>query len=1103
MPPPAAFSPWTERLVHLLHDPPGKLRYLARHKQLAKQLADELAGIAFDEEDWDNLLVPRPDRAAAGADRPCVPWGIRQAMSRAETLIATHPLGDLAVCPPIQLGHADGGPVAQRGDPRVGKREREDQRAAARTLAHELVGADAKLRYYAVWRRLRDELITGRDPEWAQPESHPRGDLFWSMLPADSRCPDVTIWDHTRVTAALAFMNGPAHEDLPDERAPYLLKMSLTPVQPFIGMARTSRDLWLGSMLLAELAFQAMTPFIEQYGPTCILYPDLRANPRMDLWLTQQGLGDALPKRAHDPTSFAALVPSTFVAVVPRGRAGDAELPPLDDLARQADRRVKEAWTKIQHSVRAWLESSIGASPHWQAIWDRQHRAADVIRTRWVAVPWLPGGKQDHYRFGPIFPFSDPSLAGPMETPSDAGVRRARETRMLPWVPAPLWQLSEATRAVFGRTNKGILHSERGFDFAVTHAMLRAVHDARKQVSSWPNETAELGVKCTLCGQRSALTDAPDGAGPHGVDSLTARARGFWSRKALDPDRTGAERLCAICAMRRFAVEADAGYENFNQLWATQADKAAMHRDAGAKPRVPFPSTSAVAAQDFLLELVRRATPEVIAKVRRVVDEHDQAQLTQTQFPRALVRLALAEAIARERDPSGALAAFLRIEPQECVYPDALHAQLAMRTGAPTSSPLVGAVRDLLKIAHDQLSLPPPGSRIAVVKVDGDSLGPLIDGDPDAIGARWSDVLHPETRKKILANPTCQESGWPLLADLPRMTGPSLHAFISRALGEFTHRIVPWVLECEFSGRLLYAGGDDVLALVPVDQALDLAARLQQLYSAHWVIDTQHEADAWAWRRAGEVVASKLEADLEAARGRFVIPLPALGDSQLAWPPAWRAPHTTDARLDQPVAVTAAAGPVIPMLASRQSLSAGIVYANMKDGLGGLVREAGSLLDKDAKGIQGKAAVAVADRSRGGTKRSFAIQWSPSGRTALGVPVAHQLMRRVANAFAQDLLPARLPYKLRAVAQALAPIFDARPARILAPGVGEARLLRNSIEANLEQAIEVDVLDAVEALWLAGWRTRRVPGAGAAEPGSADHTLDGLLIALSLAEEEI
>jgi CRISPR-associated protein Cmr2 len=301
-------------------------------------------------------------------------------------------------------------------------------------------------------------------------------------------------------------------------------------------------------------------------------------------------------------------------------------VPDLGDLAAKGEQQVQKRWETLQLIVRGWLTTHRGASPHWQAIWDRQHREADVVRTRWVAVPWLPGGRQTNYRFGPIFPYSNRQVPSrTVETTADTVIREAREQRLLPWVAAEVWQISETTRGVFGRANNGILNSERGFDFAVTHAMLRSVHDARKQVASWPKETAETGVKCTLCGLRSALTGAP-AAGVQGVDSLTETARIFWSHERLDPDRTGAERLCAVCAMRRFAVEADTKLEGINHIWATAVEAKTLGTGT-ERLRVPFPSTSAIAAQEFLLELVRRATADIIAAVRRVVDEHGKEGL--------------------------------------------------------------------------------------------------------------------------------------------------------------------------------------------------------------------------------------------------------------------------------------------------------------------------------------------------------------------------------------------------------------------------------------------------------------------------------------------
>jgi CRISPR-associated protein Cmr2 len=46
----------------------------------------------------------------------------------------------------------------------------------------------------------------------------------------------------------------------------------------------------------------------------------------------------------------------------------------------------------------------------------------------------------------------------------------------------------------------------------------------------------------------------------------------------------------------------------------------------------------------------------------------------------------------------------------------------------------------------------------------------------------------------------------------PKRMGPSTHAALSRALLDFSNQLVPYLTEQRYAGRLIYSGGDDVLA---------------------------------------------------------------------------------------------------------------------------------------------------------------------------------------------------------------------------------------------------------------------------------------------------
>ncbi len=115
-----------------------------------------------------------------------------------------------------------------------------------------------------VWRLLPDKVAAEFGEDTAR-------------LPADTRIPDHTLFQHVDITAGLYAAGAPA--------GVAYLSFALGPVQSLIRAARSVRNLWSGSALLSWLAFQAMPPVLEQLGPTAFVYPALRGSPLVDFWL--------------------------------------------------------------------------------------------------------------------------------------------------------------------------------------------------------------------------------------------------------------------------------------------------------------------------------------------------------------------------------------------------------------------------------------------------------------------------------------------------------------------------------------------------------------------------------------------------------------------------------------------------------------------------------------------------------------------------------------------------------------------------------------------------------------------------------------------------
>ena len=1015
---------WQYKIIQFFHDPPGKPYTFwpgtGGHKNIAKELfhiftGEPFLGYAF-----------YPDWAVSGADRPVVaPYRKKGVTPLAVTWykkpLVTHPLAGgyrLDVRPRGETGEP-------KADAEIKDEVLEEQIIALEELAEKFGGwpnkEELEKGFYRLWRLYREKLIFrnifSKDQKIV-------ADHLWAEMPADTRCPDHSIWDHLKMATALAFLSRKS-ENHEDPWAPWLFRFSIGPVQRFIQASRTSRDLWLSSFLLSDLIFHAMRPIIEQYGPDSIIYPDLRGNPLIDVWLYQK-YPDALPEYLDNPSTFAAMLPGTFLALLPRGEDQGC-LRPIEEMAKASQQGFENRWQELANSVKEWLKEACGqTSVNWQSIWERHHKRPPLYAI-WTAIPWMMAEMPIDKKTGkkrPPNPDAMRQRALPAQEPgfrkhppgleADIEAIKKRAERLAPWLPAKTWARYELAREVYLRTNPKFTTMERGFDYATTHHQLVVRHGLRKQCAPDPVfQDSEPGEKCTLCGLRTALGGETGKKNAH-LDSARQAARKFWSNKELDPEGTGAERLCGICAMKRFLVKAgqkDKKISGINKIWAGPASSFNEIADRDQEIRVPFPSTATIAAQKVLERLVTDAS--FASLLDSIFEAHKKAGLARTNFPRSLPRLAAAR---KKATASGRK--FLEIEAQESLFPNAIEGLIGYweRKGDGSKveklkklfeqvTQLYKQIKKLEEKEKTRRETFQLNNQIAIICIDGDNMGRLIAGDADTIEATWKDVLHPDAVEKIKKNKHHKDAGWLDLLEEKRLIGPSLHAFINRALGNFSHRIVPWVVEREFSGRLIYAGGDDVLCIAPADEALDIAARLMQLFSAAWIIDTDYHADPWKWRRPDW----KGKYDQSQARKRFQIPKkPKPGDAIRLPVSEGDLEHYNHKKRDFS---GDADGVLLPLLGSGCSISAGIAYGHFKTPMGVLLGHARHLLDQVAKKQDGKACMGLGHFSRNGLKSQFAMPWNYTNKPFGGV----KSINKVVEGFKDGRLAKRLPYKLREI----------------------------------------------------------------------------------------
>lgn len=122
-----------------------------------------------------------------------------------------------------------------------------------------------------------------------------------------------------------------------------------------------------------------------------------------------------------------------------------------------------------------------------------------------------------------------------------------------------------------------------------------------------------------------------------------------------------------------------------------------------------------------------------------------------------------------------------------------------------------------------------PENYYAFLLMDGDDMGAWLSGTKEktlTFGEAWHSQVHNQVAEVAQRNPELAK----YLAER-RPVSPARHMAISQALHSFSTMLAPFVVETVHKGKLIYAGGDDLMAMVSLDDLLPCMADLRAIYS--------------------------------------------------------------------------------------------------------------------------------------------------------------------------------------------------------------------------------------------------------------------------------
>ncbi|HPH03536.1 MAG TPA: type III-B CRISPR-associated protein Cas10/Cmr2 [Spirochaetota bacterium] len=864
---------WQHKVSMFLHDPVDKAFSIPGHEERAAAIARLLKQSVADKEQYQAA-----DRIASGLTRAAVPGystdgNENGAVDFIKQPALTHPIAAAVLAIDGIAGvsvsklHEDilallcqdlgvDKDVAQLNALPEGERPLnafynhvQDHEAWSKALYHYL--------FFALRKRLRNAKTGGLCG-------------VWDHLPADTRLPDHSIWQHCALTSAIGSCLADSQK-----HAVSLVVFSITPVQQFIAKARKLRDSWTGSILLSYLAFIGLRTVMDRLGPDHVVYPSLHDQSLVEAWVGREyhleqflyESDDTLNKHVKDGSIIASF-PNKFVFLC----AGEM----VQEMVKTIEASVQAEWLRLASLVTDYISNDASVKKmfadqvddYWQYSWSATHLVgldASEVLSKVLAV-------------------------------------KKRETE-------------QATVTEFAKAYPGGHAIARLY--GATHSLVNGLLASAKLVPIKIRKS-QAGEKCPLCGEHEVLHDFTM-AGKTPAREYSAAVRRFWDvlRKRMNPQGSTTqvgenERLCAICTIKRFLPQL-----------MKKANLAGELLHGVFKDSEKFPSTTEIAATRYLKKLgAALGTDRMSAIKNDLIGALHQAEL------------------ADEETDIG-----------RCVK------QIVQD----------GEAKDVRFANRDKY--------YAVLLMDGDRMGDLINGE--TIGARWQDVMHPELKKRYENKGFARSSVFrndiniagasrPLITST-RTINPAIHAAISDSLNSFARFAVAPVIK-KYRGRLIYAGGDDVCAVLPLDSVLDAAQEISRACTMAFV----------GYGKDGAEPVDKIGVE----SGKIGVHL-----------------GKTDGI----------------------SISGGIVIAHHKTPLREVMRDAHAVLDGIAKKKAGRNALAIRLKKRSGGDRDVFFKWNKENPFMTGETLLDSF-RMVMAHIADEAASSRLMYRLASLEEVVRPL---------------------------------------------------------------------------------
>ena len=635
-------------------------------------------------------------------------------------------------------------------------------------------------------------------------------------MPAETRIPDGSIWSHTSLTAAVA--GALTGTDLTDEvlkrwpsgqipSRPYIGIFSFSPVQELIKASRKMRDFWAGSWILHYLSAKVCWELARIYGPDSLIYPCLFEQPLIDTWLLKQwpDFKQWIPKPRSQQVLTAGF-PNVIVLILPQNAVKAA--------MQTAKQILLKEWKELSHLV--FVELQGRRNPSWMPNLTENSSSWKL----WLDAQWQT--------YWSAFPLGDLN-------------QQLRSSEIYKENEEQIWR--DAQNKLCNLSERESLFLEEETQFLQRAGELRKQKQDRYpssvNVGSWWPHIFDQ-TRFALTSIKNARTwEIPTAFGPRSTISGLG--------PVVHPDQHIEKHDWLTEGDSRILWKQDAGlFDGIEELNATETVKRVLHKVlpellnlneneiAGSYPDL----TAGVAGY---LKLNSDHVDHFHNACQGILDDFDWANNVISQMQSKWgIPWVDGQNQFQSYHPRLLNAGWL-VEDKKNLN---LQERQELRTQVQTK----------IDSYYPQNN---PASWYVIAAGDGDGmsewlkgkhLNPYQDYVPKQLLNQMQESLKPESSLFELEN-SVRQSFQAFLKQKKRM-GPSTHVALSRALLDFSNQLVPYITEQRYAGRLIYSGGDDVLASTNLWEWDSWLWDIRECFKGNPDPEKQfsNDGDYWQWK---------------------------------------------------------------------------------------------------------------------------------------------------------------------------------------------------------------------------------------------------------------